>query len=207
MISLTHSDLYRVLPSGKVIYEQIKLYLQSPKNDAMNTERRVSPTDMFFTYDHIGGIAGVAKWLTVASRYKVVLDVLLSDSYVQQIYSDIRFANAIIATEALIRIRLNRQRFKLEKELEKLAYEVGEIFQLLVGDVTHWAREVKTTRVDHIIHRGLYEGERPRLFLLSDSLYFLVGLSLLRECNVNDVVWQNIQNHKRFKWLADQLKR
>ena len=207
MITLTHSDLYRELPGGRVIHDKIRLYLQSPKNGAVDAEPASSPTDMLFTYDQVRGINGVAKWLSVTRRYQVVLNVLLSDSYAQQIYSDIKFANAIIATESLIRIRTNNQRITLDNELKQLASEAGSIFQMLVGDIEAWAKEVIKTRVRNVVHRGLFEHERPRLTLLASTLYFLVVLSILRECDVPEETLSSVQAHDTFRLLGYHLKR
>ena len=56
---------------------------------------------MLFTFDDIGGLDGVAKWLETSSKFRPVIDSLLSDWYLPTTYTDNRLLNSIIAAEAL----------------------------------------------------------------------------------------------------------
>jgi hypothetical protein len=47
--------------------------------------------------------------------------------------------------------------------------------------------------------------DAPSLHLLSESVYFLVALCLLRECGASDATLAKIQQHQRFIWLAGRL--
>ena len=110
----------------------------------------------------------------------------------------------------LIRIRkkekhvnLKKEKFTLKNGLQELAGEVDAVFAPLVGDLTAWAQEVVRTRSNFVVHPGLL-GNRDgyRLYLLSESIYLLVVLTLLRDCSVAIDSLKNIQNHEHFKWLA-----
>ena len=57
-----------------------------------------------------------------------------------------------------------------------------------------------------MVHPGLRgNSDGYRLYLLSESIYLLVVLTLLHECGVSIDSLKNIQNHEHFKWLAAEL--
>ena len=206
-ITLTHSDICRKLPSGKVVNEPVRLCGQFIGGDVQRQARTIIPQNMLFTFEDIGGLDGVSKWLTIARKYRIVIDSLLSHSYSPWTYVDTQFFNSITAAEALIRIRLSKQIFNFDAELKRLAGEAGATFVQLVGNVNEWTNEVIRTRINNVVHRGLHETERPRLSLLADSLYFVVVLCLLRECGVREETLSNLQGHRRFSWLAERIQR
>ena len=131
---------------------------------------------------------------------------LLSHRYLPRMYIDNRFLNMVIAAESLERIRLQEQDFKLSKALETLASTGGTTFATLVVDVDGWIKEVVRTRVANVVHRGLQEEREPEFYLLSESLYFLVVLCLLKECGVADKALSEIQRNPRFVWLNKEIK-
>ena len=161
---------------------------------------------MVFTFDDIGGLEGIRSWLTLTNRYSVVVALLVSHWYVPQLYQEQRYFNAVVAAETLIRIRRKEPRVNLKKELQELAGKVDDVFAPLVGDLTEWAREVVRTRDNFVVHPGLRgSSDGYRLYLLSESIYLLVVLTLLRGCGVAMDSLRNIQNHEHFKSLAAHL--
>ena len=148
----------------------------------------------------------LAKWLDVTDKYQLVIDALLSPQYRPPWYTEHRFFDAITATETLARIRRQEEHINRHK-LRQLAHEAGAEFKTLVGDVDQWTDLVIDARRDNLVHRGLREGKHPPLRLYADSLYFLVILCLLRECGVSDDTLANIQKHRRFQFLAKELKK
>ena len=83
---------------------------------------------------------------------------------------------------------------------------VDSLFGPLVGDLKRWTQEVVRTRDNYVVHPGLRgNSDGYRLYLLSESIYVLVVIALLRECDVSDHSLKNIQNHEHFKWLAAEL--
>ena len=180
---------------------------QEQKEDAIRRSR------MAFTFDDIGGLEGIRSWLKLANRYSVVVALLVSHWYVPPLYQEQRYFNAYVAAETLIRIRkkekhvnLKKEKFTLKKGLQELAGEVDTVFAPLVGDLTAWAQEVVRTRNNFVVHPGLRgNSDGYRLYLLSESIYLLVVLTLLRDCSVAIDSLKNIQNHEHFKWLAAEL--
>ena len=162
---------------------------------------------MTFTFDDVGGLDGIRSWLKLANRYSpVVVALLVSHWYVPPLYQEQRYFNAIVAAETLIRIRKEEQHVNLKQGLQELAGEVDAIFPPLIGDLTAWAGEVVRTRDNFVVHPGLRgNSDGYRLYLLSESIYLLVVLTLLRECGVSLDSLKNIRNHEHFSWLADQL--
>ena len=162
------------------------------------------PSEMVFSFGGIGGLEGVARWLDVAEKYRIVIGALLSPQYRPPWYTEHRFFDAITATETLARIRRGGEHINRHK-LKQLAHEAGTEFKSLVGDVERWIDLVWDARRDYLVHRGSREDQRPPVHLYADSLYFLVVLCLLRECGVTDATLANIQNHRRFQFLAEEL--
>ena len=163
------------------------------------------PQEMLFTFQGIGGLGGLAKWLDVADKYQLVIDALLSPQYKPPWYAEHRFFDAITAAETLTRVRRQEEHINRYK-LKQLANDAGAEFKTLVGDVEQWTDLVWNARRDNLVHRGLREGKRPPLRLYADSLYFMVILCLLRECGVSDDALANIQKHRKFQFLAKELK-
>ena len=166
----------------------------------------IDRSKMSFTFDDIGGVEGIRAWLNLAPRYSVVIALLVSHWYVPPLFQEQRYFNAVVAAETLIRIRKKKPRINLKEELHDLARELDSLFVHLVGDLLGWAGEVVRTRVNYVVHPGLQENsDGYRLYLLSESIYGLVVLTLLQECGVSIDSLKNIRNHQHFKWLAAEL--
>lgn len=171
-----------------------------------NEKAVVERPKMAFTCDDIGGLEGIMAWLRLASRYSVVIALLVSHWYVPPLYQEQRYFNAIVAAESLIRIRKQKQDIKnLRKELIDLAGKIETLFVPLVGDRSKWAGEVVRTRAEYVVHPGLGHSDGYRLYLLSESIYLLVVLSLFLECGVAEKSLKNVLNHGHYKWLAEEF--
>ena len=162
---------------------------------------------MVFTFDDIGGLAGVARWVEVADRFQIVIGTLMNSWYVPGLSVENRFSNAVIAAEALARIRVGQQDIKFDRELISLACRAGDSFKCLVGDVEAWSKEIVKTRSNYVVHPGLRGSvDAPGLYWLSESLYFLVILCLLRECGIAENTLTKIGKHQRFRGVASELQ-
>ena len=162
--------------------------------------------DQLFSFGDVGGLQGVAKWIAVADKYRSVVSALLSPEYRPPWYVEHRFFDAITSVESFARIQSREDHINRYK-LKQLGHWVGAAFQDLVGDVDRWVDMVWDARRDNVVHRGLREAKRPQLYLLSESLYFLGLLSLIRECELPDRTLERIQKHSRFRRTADELRR
>jgi hypothetical protein len=92
---------------------------------------------------------------------------------------------------------------RLRQRLETMAEYAGEGFTAIVGDTETWSAVVATLR-NRLTHHdaGRDVGGTPEdLVFLTDSIYLLVMMCLLRECDAPNVVLENIQNSERIKFL------
>ena len=196
---LTHADVDRAID----LYTK---WIGAGTQKEQKEDTLIRRSRMAFTFDDIGGLEGIRSWLKLANRYSVVVALLVSHWYVPPLYQEQRYFNAVVAAETLIRIRKKEQDVNLKKGLQELAGEVDAVFAPLVGDLTAWAQEVVRTRDNFVVHPGLRgNSDGYRLYLLSESIYLLVVLTLLRDCSVAIDSLKNIQNHEHFKWLAAEL--
>jgi hypothetical protein len=243
-LTVWHPQHSRTHPSGELLHEPIDVYSRLHGGDAPEAERPRTPHEMLFTFEDLGGLPAVARWLEASTRLEPVLGALLSHRYVPQLYGENRLQNAVFAAETFDRLRFpnevlppdeagarideilaavpnahrdwlrtqlqysNEPRFR--RRLLRLADYAGDSFGALVGDLKRWAAAVTATRNRAVIHRGTAdqsEGLAWSLYLLSESVYFLVALCLLRECDAPDATVAKIREHQRFQWLSDQIDR
>ena len=204
--SLTNSDITRDLPSGKTFPVSFGLYYKGFADNLKREEKPVHPSQMLFTFDDIGGLDGIARWLSTAARFKAVTGSLLSHWYLPTIYTENQFLNIIIATEAFERIRLNRQNFDFSDGLKRLVNYAGDPFRSMVTDIDSWVNEIIRVRINYLVHRGLHsEPDGIRIYWLSESLYFLAVLCLLRECGIPESVMKNIKDNERLRTITERL--
>ena len=177
----------------------IKPYMRTLGNYAGGSRGDLRASGMLFTFHDIGGIKGVAKWLEVASRYRIAVGALVGNLYAPSPYLESRFFNACTAAEVIRRIQLGKQNLNLAQELPVLAQQAGDAFKDLVGDVDNWANRVVQTRVNIVVHRGLRGGaDGYDVIWLADSLHLLVVLCLLSECGVQKKAEERIRDSGRF---------
>lgn len=185
----------------------VQLYTGLKGSNLPDREKSPIPPEMLFTFDDIGGLDGVAKWVGAANKYRMVIGTLMNYWYAPEQTEESKFFNVITAAEALARIRVQQQNINFGRELKLLACNAGHAFKALVGDVDSWVNEVVRIRNNNVVHSGLRGyADGFKLFDLSESVYFLVVLCLLRECNVSAGTLAGVQRHQRFARLARQLQ-
>ena len=103
LIQLRRSDISTTLLSGKELQVPVDAYWQIFAEHV----RQEKPTGnaMFFSFDHIGGVQALAKWIEISRRYRLVLGLLLTIRYSQRMYQENRFTNVISAAETFDRMR------------------------------------------------------------------------------------------------------
>ena len=167
--------------------------------------RAIHPAKMLFTYDVIGGLEGIARWLTVWKKFSLCAGTLTSRWYTPQTeYSD--FFSTVTAAETFERIRRNDQIVKLNDALRELISAVGEPFRDLVADVDRWANRIARTRDNYVVHPGRHgnpDGED--LYWKTEAVCTLVVLRLLRECGLQEAALPNRDNSEPMGRLAGRL--
>jgi hypothetical protein len=92
---------------------------------------------------------------------------------------------------------------RLKQRLEAMAAYAGEGFEAIVGDVQLWSAVVVMLR-NRLTHHDAESNVRRKsedLHCLADSIYLLVMMCLLRECDVPEGVLENIQSSERIRLL------
>ena len=184
----------------------IRLWAQWRGDDVDAGESRaIHPAKMLFTYDVIGGLEGVARWLTVWRKFSLCAGTLTSRWYTPQTgYSD--FFSTVAAAETFERIRRDEQTLNLKKGLCELVSAVGKPFRDLVANVNRWASRIAKTRDNYVVHPGLCgnpDGED--LYWKTELVYTLVVLRLLRECGLQEAALPNVDNCEPMRRLASGL--
>ena len=167
--------------------------------------RAIHPAKMLFTYDVIGGLEGVALWLSVWKKFSLCAGTLTNRWYTPQTgYSD--FFSTVAAAETFERIRRDEPTINLKKGLCALVSAVGKPFRDLVADVNRWASRIAKTRDNYVVHPGLRgnpDGED--LYWKTELVYTLVVLRLLRECGLQEAALPNLDNCEPMRRLASRL--
>ena len=96
---------------------------------------------------------------------------------------------------------------RLLDRLLRLVDYAGNRFENLVQDIDGWAQLVKDTR-NRLVHSegGGDSPDSLDLFLLSESVYFLVVLCLLKECGIDDAALDGEFENRRYCQLREQLQ-
>lgn len=194
--------------SGDVADEEkqpIRPYMRAIGHYTSGSYDSMSVGNALFTFNDIGGIAGVVEWLKVAGRYRLALSSLLHNLYSPTPYSENSFFNACTAAETVRRIQLGKQNLNFGKQLPELAEQAGDTFKDLVGDVNKWAKKIVQIRVNSVIHPGLQSTDGLATSVLADSLHLLVVLCLLEECGAKEKASERIQYSNRVYQLQRDL--
>ena len=163
------------------------------------------PASMYLTFDDIGGMKCIRAWLKLRAKYGIVPRLLVDHTYNKNTYVDIRFLNTVIAAETLLRVRTNTKEVMLREGLQQLAEESGTVASDLVGDISSWAENIRTTR-NALVHRDVVMGKRPDYFALAESVYWMVVMSMLRECGVPEYALAKIAKNRWFEYVASSLR-
>lgn len=166
--------------------------------------RATHPAEMLFTYDLVGGLDGVGRWLKVWKEFSLCAGTLTSRWYTPQTgYSD--FFSAVTAAETFERIRRRKQTLKLNDALCKLVSAVGKPFRDLIADVNRWVNLIVQTRSNHVVHPGLCgDPDGEDLYWKTELVYTLVVLRLLRECGLPEAALPNRDNCEPMRRLANR---
>lgn len=211
-VRFEHPDLTEFLKEHPSHERHVELYTRLRGSGLMGEATSPEPKDMLFSYEDIGGVDGLVKWILLAQKYRVVLDPLLGHKYLATTFVGNRLADAAGAAEAFYLIRYGDDvgaQSTLRTRMSALALHAGDSFCELIGDPDEWAEHVKSARTD-IMHAG--ERITPRYndaaySALARSLYLLIVICLLRELDVGDdvinrAIWTRFQTVGLRQWEA-----
>ena len=164
------------------------------------------PHRMTFTFDGLGGMQGVARWLTVATKHRRAISRIAATRREGRMYVEDRFMNCVAAAEGVHRRHVTTDKHKLFVRLTELVDLAGDEFKSAMPDHAAWVRSVVKERNEHAHHLDeRVEREDPWLFYLGTSTYWLVLLCLLRIADAPKAVEQ-VGSCEQFDWDMAHLR-
>jgi hypothetical protein len=179
------------------------------------TKHTLADQDMTFTFNHLGGIDGVGRWMTTAETYRSQLGRVMNTRYHGGMFQqDIHLARTA-ALESLHKQRWpnakpkkNKKRVTLNDRLETLAAHAGAAFQVLVPAKKQaiWRQRIVDERNDvaHHLGRNLHQ-DIAELFYLSESTYWLFVIFMLREMPAPAACFDHLVQHAQFRRCKREL--
>lgn len=128
---LRSSDVTREGQAGTAIPVPISFY-SANLAEYVRRDRPQTPSDMFFTFDQIGGIQTVARWVAVSRQYRIVLGFLLTIRYSARLYEENRYSNVISAAETYHRMRFSNE-VKPKSEFRSYRRKLVKAVKISVG--------------------------------------------------------------------------
>lgn len=201
-----HPDLRRMVGESEHRLP-IKLLTDWIPRDTSNSSGQRHAVHMFFTFDELGGIDGVKKWMDAMSRHRSALGRVMASKYRKGLFVEDRLFHRAAAIEAFARTRIGNNKVKLPGALRHCCDLAGPIFERLVGDTEAWHVVAKSNRDDI----GHHLGKRPNqsgsaMYFLAESLYWLFVLCALKEADAPDAVFKHISTHSDLAWLAPKIQ-
>lgn len=163
--------------------------------------------DMYFTFDDIGGIDGVGRWLAIAADYRTELGRVMATRYREGMVLEDRIMNVCAALDSFDTRRRETGRWvKYAKRVKQCVDLAGQPFlDLIVMDTDIWVERVVNARDDLAHHREQFRGDGSvGDRLLAEQLFWLFVLCMLRLTDAPETVYDRIGRHSRIRWLIEQ---
>jgi hypothetical protein len=162
--------------------------------------------DMYFTFDDLGGIEGVGRWLAVAADYRTELGRVMATRYREGAYVEDRIMNVSAALDSFDKHRRRVDDAHYVDRIKQCVELAGQPFlDLIAQDPDDWAKHVKETRHDLAHHRERFRTEGTvGDYLLAEQLFWLFVLCVLRVAEAPDAVYDRISNHSQIRWLTER---
>lgn len=199
-------DITRRTPSGRHDPEPVEVIASWTAGTDPNP-RHVERHRLLFTYDQLGGITALARWLDAAAAHSGALGRVMATRYSKPMFVSDRLMNCCAALEAFDRKTTGFQRAYLRTRMARCVDLAADPFAALVGDTTVWTDTNISARneVAHDLERPVRH-TAPATLYLSKSLYYLFVLCMLRTMQAPDAVYGRITEHGEFRWLASALR-
>lgn len=169
----------------------------------------VNEHDMYFTFDDLGGIGGVGRWLTVAADYRTELGRVMATRYRESMVLEDRIMNVSAALDSFDKYRRSTGKWvEYAKRIKKSVDLAGQPFlDLIVEDPDGWVEKVVDTRDDLAHHRQQFrEAGSVGDHLLAEQLFWLFAFCMLRLAEAPGDVWNRIARHSQVRWLVEQAQ-
>ena len=168
----------------------------------------VKEHDMYFTFDDLGGIDGVRRWLTVAADYRTELARVMATRYREGMVLEDRIMNVSAVLDSFDKHRRNDDDAHYVERINHCIEFAGRPFlDLIAQDFAEWAKSVKETRHDLAHHRERFRAEGSvGDHILAEQLFWLFAICMLRLARAPQAVFTTISNHAQIRWLGEKAK-
>lgn len=201
-VSLTHPDITTDL-GGKRVTTNIDMYapwqLKNPEEI-----RTLWEHDLVFSFDDIGGVAGIGGWLTGVRPYQYALSRAMATRYARGGFAADSFFATAAALEAYDRTKHQDNQYYVDR-LKRCGEFAGVPFVNLVGKVDNWARVAKDARNDVAHHNPGVGDASLEQVILGRSAYWLFVICMLREAGAPESLFKKLQGHSSFRWVRDEV--
>lgn len=163
--------------------------------------------DMYFTFDDLGGIDGVSRWLAVAADYRTELGRVMATRYREDMFLEDRIMNVSAALDSFDKHRRQTGKWvEYAKRIKHCVDLAGQPFlDLIVIDRDTWVERVVNTRDDLAHHREQFRTDGSvGDDLLAEQLFWLFVICMLRLANAPESVYEGISKHPQVRWLTER---
>lgn len=208
----THDDVpLRSLAGTPIGEAKAKLGYYSRWSNHDRHDERLDPHIMLFTFDDLGGIAGVERWMRFAGTYRSELSRVMATRYNKQMFLEDRVTNCVAALGSFDRTRRDDRHqgtYLVERLRECVNFAGPSFVGLLAGEsVEDWTMRAKNHRNSLGHHLDAFRNDTGIIEReLGDQLLWLATLCFLREAGALEHLFDKISRHKSYKWIAERAK-
>ena len=191
---------------GDAAHELFTNEIRKDNSADSNEYFQIFKTNTIFHFNDIDGLSGMARWVEIAEKFRPVIALLKDSRKNPTEHLEANAIKNIIAAETFAKIQLGVKRVKFGKALAGLAKYAGETFEESIQS-PKWAQEIAILRND-MIHPSTSRIPSPeKMYWLSETIYYLLILCMLRECGVPEKTLTAIQKHGMLEWVAEESRR
>jgi ApeA-like protein len=159
------------------------------------------PFQMAFTFDDLGGLEGVKRWLDAAEVHRSGLSRVMNTRYVPM-FADDKLLHRVAALERLHEVWKGPSSTVLVKRLEELSALAGDPISSVLPDVAAWCEKAKNERHNVAHHAGrVIHQDAADLMYSGEIAYWIFVLCLLRLADAPQAVFDHIATTPSISWL------
>lgn len=201
---VSHPDFVRdaAYSSRREYLHYIAPWIAQPKESTKTPHQQ----DMLFTFDEIGGIEGVGRWMDTAEKFHSELGRVMNSRYRKGMFVDDRAMHCLAALESFHRRWSGVQNRNLKVRFRELAELAGNTFSHLVGRVDDWCEKAKNMRNNHTHHfdRKIHENSSDSYYH-GEAAYILFVACMLKVTTMDDPVFHHISTNPQYNWIRERL--
>lgn len=220
-----HPDIAHETEDGSRRRLDGRLYARWVARSNVSKTRTHTAHDMYFTFNHLGGMPGVQKWLSTARRFRFQLDRVAATKYGRgHLLHDILLAR-VAALESFHkkrypkRLGVNSKKgtprdLYLSERLDQLIEDAGRPFLLLFGSkrseallrVAEWRDRAKDERNSVAHHLSETYRDIEQIYYISEAAYYLFIIVMLRASRAPRAVFEHIVKQQAYQFAGKHLQ-